>query len=214
MKDFPFSRAKSYADNFSKGESELLLTKLIAMSHDSRRGLSDIGLALEELALGYHLNPAMMFGTMDIKKLSAGKKPPSEINVFIEITQGSGVKYELDKESGVVVADRFLHTSMHYPFNYGFIPSTVADDGDPVDVLLLSSAPLQPGTMIEARPIGMLEMEDEAGLDDKILAVPKAKIDPTTRISTTSATSAPIPRTASSISSRRTRSSSPANGSR
>ncbi|MDE2188287.1 MAG: inorganic diphosphatase [Patescibacteria group bacterium] len=115
---------------------------------------------------------------MDITKIKAGKNPPSEINVFIEITQGSAVKYELDKESGVIVADRFLHTSMHYPFNYGFIPSTKAEDGDPVDVLLLSSAPLQPGTMIEARPIGMLEMEDEAGLDDKILAVPKVKIDP------------------------------------
>jgi inorganic pyrophosphatase len=115
---------------------------------------------------------------MDITKLKAGKNPPQEINVFIEITQGSGVKYELDKESGVVMADRFLHTSMHYPFNYGFIPSTTADDGDPVDVLLISSSPLQPGTMIEARPIGMLEMEDEAGLDDKIIAVPKAKIDP------------------------------------
>lgn len=115
---------------------------------------------------------------MDISKLKAGKNPPSEINVFIEITQGSSVKYELDKESGIVMADRFLHTSMHYPFNYGFIPATKAEDGDPVDVLLLSSAPLQPGTMIEARPIGMLEMEDEAGKDDKIIAVPKAKIDP------------------------------------
>lgn len=115
---------------------------------------------------------------MDISKLKAGKNPPSEINVLIEIPQGSSVKYEIDKESGILFADRLLHTSMHYPFNYGFIPGTKADDGDAIDVLVLSSIPLDPGTAIEARPIGMLEMEDEAGLDDKILAVPKVKVDP------------------------------------
>jgi len=115
---------------------------------------------------------------MDLKKISAGKNPPQEINVFIEIPQGSPVKYELNKEAGVLMVDRFLYTSMTYPFNYGFIPNTQADDGDPVDVLLISSLPIAPGTIIASRPIGVLEMEDEAGKDHKILAVPIEKIDP------------------------------------
>ena len=115
---------------------------------------------------------------MDINKISAGKNPPQEINVFIEIQQGSSVKYELDKDSGVIAVDRFLYTSMTYPFNYGFIPNTHAEDGDPMDILLITSAPLFPGTMTPARPIGMLEMEDESGIDHKIIAVPTAKIDP------------------------------------
>jgi inorganic pyrophosphatase len=115
---------------------------------------------------------------MDISKVPAGKEVPSKINVFVEIPQGSSIKYELDKDSGVIMVDRFLYTSMAYPFNYGFIPNTKADDGDPVDVLLISSYPVTPGSVVPARPIGMLEMEDEAGLDNKILAVPTEKIDP------------------------------------
>jgi inorganic pyrophosphatase len=115
---------------------------------------------------------------MNIAKLSAGKKPPEEINVLIEIPQGSSIKYELDKESGVVMVDRFLYTAMFYPFNYGFVPQTHADDGDPIDVLVLSSYPVAPGCAIAAHPIGMLEMEDEEGIDTKILAVPTKKIDP------------------------------------
>ena len=115
---------------------------------------------------------------MDITKIPAGKNPPQEINVFIEIPQGSSVKYELDKDSGVIAVDRLLYTSMSYPFNYGFIPNTNAEDGDPTDVLLITSVPLFPGTMIPSRPIGMLEMEDESGIDHKIIAVPTAKIDP------------------------------------
>jgi inorganic pyrophosphatase len=114
---------------------------------------------------------------MDITKISAGKNVPEEINVVIEIPQGSSVKYELDKESGAITVDRFLHTAMAYPFNYGFIPQTHAEDGDPVDVLLLSSLPVVPGSVIAARPIGVLEMEDEAGPDNKILAVPIIKVD-------------------------------------
>ncbi len=113
-----------------------------------------------------------------MKPLSAGKNPPHEIDVYIEIPQGSSVKYELDKELDVVRVDRFLHTSMQYPFNYGFIPATHAEDGDPADVLLLSSLPIVPGVIVSARPIGVLEMEDEAGPDNKILAVPLEKIDP------------------------------------
>lgn len=115
---------------------------------------------------------------MDFNKISSGKNPPQEINVFIEISQGSSIKYELDKNSGVLMVDRLLHTSMVYPFNYGFIPKTHADDGDPLDILLISSLSIMPGTIIAARPIGMLEMEDEAGLDNKIIAVPINKIDP------------------------------------
>lgn len=115
---------------------------------------------------------------MDIKKLSSGKNVPEEVNVFVEIPQGSSIKYELDKESGVVMVDRFNFTAMFYPFNYGFIPNTHAEDGDPVDVLVISSYSVAPGTVIPARPIGMLEMEDEAGIDTKIIAVPTVKVDP------------------------------------
>jgi len=115
---------------------------------------------------------------MDFKKISAGKNPPHEINVFIEIPQGSSVKYELDKDSGALIVDRLLHTSMTYPFNYGFIPNTHAEDGDPVDVVLISSLPVTLGAIVAARPVGLLEMEDEAGPDNKILAVPTEKIDP------------------------------------
>lgn len=115
---------------------------------------------------------------MDIKKISVGKNPPEEVNVFVEIPQGSSVKYELDKESGVIMVDRFGYTAMFYPFNYGFVPQTHAEDGDPVDVLVISTYPILPGIVVPVRPIGMLEMEDEEGIDTKILAVPTKKVDP------------------------------------
>ena len=115
---------------------------------------------------------------MDITKLSPGKNPPEEVNMFIEIPEGTMVKYELDKESGIIMADRFHYTAMPYPFNYGFIPQTQGEDGDPVDVMLVSSQPLFPGCMVAVRPVGMLEMEDEAGIDTKIIAVPTKKVDP------------------------------------
>lgn len=114
---------------------------------------------------------------MDIKKIPVGELQ-EKINVFIEIPQGVSVKYELDKKSGVIFVDRFLYTEMEYPFNYGFVPNTLADDGDPIDVLVLSSKPVVPGVVIPAKPIGMLEMEDEAGIDNKIIAVPLPKVDP------------------------------------
>ena len=110
--------------------------------------------------------------------LSAGKNPPEQINVFVEIPQDSSIKYELDKESGVIFVDRFLYTAFSYPFNYGFVPNTKAEDGDPVDVLVASSKSVAPGTVIPCQPIGMLEMEDEEGIDTKIIAVPTKKIDP------------------------------------
>jgi len=115
---------------------------------------------------------------MDINKIPAGDKVPQEINVFIEIPQNSAIKYELDKKLGVIIADRVMHTAMVYPFNYGFIPSTHAEDGDPIDVVVLMEYSLSPGVIIKCHPIGMLEMEDEAGIDTKIIAVPTAKIDP------------------------------------
>src|SRR3990167_5629960 len=115
---------------------------------------------------------------MDIKNIPIGKNPPEEVNVLIEIPKGSSVKYELDKESGAVTVDRFLYTAMYFPFNYGFIPGTLSEDGDPIDVLVLSEHTVAPGAVIPATPIGMLEMEDESGIDAKILAVPPQKIDP------------------------------------
>jgi len=112
------------------------------------------------------------------QNLNSGPKPPKEIYVVIEIPQGSNVKYELDKENNVLFVDRFLYTSMFYPFNYGFVPQTLAEDGDPVDVLVLSENQVVPGSVIKAKPIGVLIMEDEAGQDEKIIAVPLQKIDP------------------------------------
>lgn len=126
----------------------------------------------------YMLQVIRYFLRMDISKLSAGEKAPQEVNVFIEIAQGSLVKYELDKDSGVVMADRFHYTAMPYPFSYGFVPGTHGEDGDPVDVLVIASQPVAMGTAIAVRPVGMLQMEDEAGVDTKIIAVPTKKIDP------------------------------------
>ena len=116
---------------------------------------------------------------MDLSKIPAGKNPPEDIYVVIEIPQGSSIKYEVDKESGAVFVDRFLFTATYYPFNYGFIPNTLAEDGDPTDVLVISSQPVVPGSVIRSRPIGMLEMEDEEGIDTKIIAVPVSKLDKT-----------------------------------
>ena len=114
---------------------------------------------------------------MDISKLSIGKNPPHEVNVVIEVPLRSDpIKYEFEKESGAIVVDRFLYTTMFYPCNYGFIPHTLAEDGDPVDVMVVGRMPVQPGAVIAVRPIGVLELEDEAGGDEKILAVPVHKI--------------------------------------
>jgi inorganic pyrophosphatase len=116
---------------------------------------------------------------MNLAKIKPGKDAENgEINVLVEIPLNSNIKYELDKDSGAVFVDRFLHTSMNFPTNYGFVPGTLADDGDPLDVMVLSDNPVAPGTVIPSVVIGMLEMEDEAGIDTKILAVPSVKIDP------------------------------------
>ena len=114
---------------------------------------------------------------MDISKIKPGN-PEESINVVIEIPQGSNIKYELDKDSGAIFLDRILYGSQFYPANYGFVPNTLADDGDPIDVLVLSSESVVPGCVIKSRVIGVLMMEDESGKDEKIVAVPTIKLDP------------------------------------
>ena len=116
---------------------------------------------------------------MDLTKITAGPNPPSDIHALIEIPIGGvPVKYEIDKESGALFVDRFLHTAMFYPGNYGFIPQTLSTDGDPCDVLVVTQVPVVPGAVIRCRPVGALIMKDEAGGDEKILAVPVDKLNP------------------------------------
>ena len=116
---------------------------------------------------------------MNLNALSSGRDPPRELNAFIEIPQGGQpVKYELDKASGALFVDRFLHTSMIYPSNYGFIPGTLGEDGDPLDILVVTPIPVIAGAVIRARPIGVLLMDDEKGVDEKILAVPVDALNP------------------------------------
>jgi inorganic pyrophosphatase len=116
---------------------------------------------------------------MDISKISAGRNPPFDLHAVIEIPVGGvPVKYELDKESGAMFVDRFLHTAMFYPGNYGFIPHTLSEDGDPCDVIVIGSVPVVPGAVIRCRPVGALLMQDESGLDEKVLAVPVDKLHP------------------------------------
>jgi inorganic pyrophosphatase len=116
---------------------------------------------------------------MNINEIKAGDNVPHEINVIIEIPAfADPIKFEIDKTSGALWVDRFVGTSMRYPCNYGFIPHTLAEDGDPVDVLVLTPFPLLAGCVISCRPVGMLRMEDESGLDTKILALPKKKLTP------------------------------------
>jgi inorganic pyrophosphatase len=116
---------------------------------------------------------------MQIKLIPPGNNPPEEVNAFIEIPQGGvPVKYELDPMSGALFVDRFLHTSMIYPANYGFIPNTLAEDGDPVDILVVTPTPVAPGAVIRARPVGVLLMSDEKGFDEKVLAVPVDSLNP------------------------------------
>jgi inorganic pyrophosphatase len=116
---------------------------------------------------------------MNIDKISIGKDAPRDINVIIEVpSHGAPIKYEIDKDSGALFVDRFLHTPMQYPCNYGFVPHTLSGDGDPVDVLVVAPFPVQPGAVIRSRPVGALLMEDESGMDEKILAVPVSKMLP------------------------------------
>jgi inorganic pyrophosphatase len=116
---------------------------------------------------------------MDLTKIPAGKNLPEEFNVVIEVPMNSlPIKYEIDKDSGALFVDRFLQTCMTYPCNYGFIPNTLSGDGDPADILVISKLPVAAGAVMPARAIGVLMMEDESGIDEKILAVPTTKIEP------------------------------------
>jgi len=114
---------------------------------------------------------------MRLDAVSIGRNPPHEVNVIVEVpVGGEPVKYEMDKEAGTLVVDRFLYTSMRYPGNYGFIPHTLSDDGDPCDVLIANQRGIVPGAIISVRPVGVLKMQDEAGGDEKIIAVPVPKL--------------------------------------
>lgn len=114
---------------------------------------------------------------MRIDAISIGDNPPDDINVIIEVpVGGQPIKYEMDKEAGTLIVDRFLYTPMTYPGNYGFVPHTLSDDGDPIDVLVCNTRPLIPGCVINVRPVGVLIMEDNAGQDEKILAVPSTAL--------------------------------------
>jgi inorganic pyrophosphatase len=114
---------------------------------------------------------------MRIDAISIGKDPPHEVNVIVEVpVGGEPIKYEMDKEAGTLVVDRFLYTSMRYPGNYGFIPHTLSGDGDPVDVLIANQRGIVPGAIVSVRPIGVLLMQDEAGVDEKIVAVPVPRL--------------------------------------
>ena len=116
---------------------------------------------------------------MRIEAIAIGNNPPEDVNVLIEVPIGGHpIKYEMDKQSGTLVVDRFLYTPMSYPGNYGFVPHTLSDDGDPIDVLICNTRPLVPGCVINVRPIGVLIMEDNAGQDEKIIAVPVSKLTP------------------------------------
>ena len=114
---------------------------------------------------------------MRLDAIKIGFNPPEDVNVVIEVPIGDEpIKYEMDKEAGTLVVDRFLHTAMRYPGNYGFVPHTLSEDGDPIDVLVANTRPIAPGAVINVRPIGVLKMEDDAGGDEKILAVPVPKL--------------------------------------
>lgn len=116
---------------------------------------------------------------MLIDKIPVGKDAPWDVNVIIEVPMGSEpIKYEMDKDSGALFVDRYLHTAMTYPCNYGFIPHTLSGDGDPADVLVVGRRPVIPGCVLAARPIGVLLMEDDGGTDEKILAVPASRLHP------------------------------------
>ncbi len=110
---------------------------------------------------------------MRIEAIAIGHNPPEDINVIVEVPiGGEPIKYEMDKEAGTLVVDRFLYTPMRYPGNYGFVPHTLSEDGDPIDVLIANTRPILPGAVINVRPVGVLKMADNAGGDEKIIAVP------------------------------------------
>jgi inorganic pyrophosphatase len=123
--------------------------------------------------------PQPIHNHMSLDHVSPGSKVPESFNVIIEISMnGDPIKYEVDKASGCIFVDRFMNTAMHYPTNYGYVSKTIAGDGDPVDVLVITPVPLPPGVVVPCRALGILKMEDEGGVDGKVLAVPTEKILP------------------------------------
>lgn len=152
---------------------------------------------------------------MSLDRVSPGKKLPEDFNVIIEIPMNADpVKYEVDKETGAIFVDRFMLTAMHYPCNYGYIPQTLSDDGDPADVLVLTPFPIQIGAVVRCRAIGVLEMDDESGGDAKLLAVPIEKLYPRTATSSPTKICRPKTSRVSSTSSSTTKISRRASGSR
>jgi inorganic pyrophosphatase len=116
---------------------------------------------------------------MGLDRVNSGRALPEDFNVVIEIPMNADpIKYEVDKETGAIFVDRFIGTAMHYPCNYGYVPHTLSDDGDPIDVLVITPIALQPGVVVRCRPLGVLDMQDEAGGDQKLLAVPIDKVLP------------------------------------
>ena len=114
---------------------------------------------------------------MNIDAIKIGDNPPDDVNTIIEVPiGGEPIKYEMDKEAGTLFVDRFLHTPMRYPGNYGFVPHTLSEDGDPIDVLVANTRPIVPGAVINVRPVGVLRMTDDGGPDEKIVAVPSPKL--------------------------------------
>src|ERR1700710_2643072 len=114
---------------------------------------------------------------MRIDAIAIGKNPPEDVNVIVEVPiGGEPIKYEMDKEAGTLVARRFLYPPMRYPGNYGFVPHTLSEDGDPIDVLVANTRPIIPGAVINVRPVGVLKMEDDGGGDEKMIAVPSPKL--------------------------------------
>jgi len=150
---------------------------------------------------------------MRIDAIAIGSNPPEDVNVIIEVPiGGEPIKYEMDKAAGTLVVDRFLHTPMRYPGNYGFVPHTLSADGDPIDVLVANTRPIVPGAVINVRPIGVLKMVDDAGRDEKVLAVPTPKLTSATNASPTTPTCRPSRWSRCSTSSSTTRIWSPVSG--
>jgi inorganic pyrophosphatase len=147
-----------------------------ARSSNATIGISNAADRLRKRAAS---RPAGGRKTMSLSKVGAGRSVPEEFNVVIEIPMNADpVKYEVDKESGALFVDRFIGTAMHYPCNYGYIPRTLGEDGDPIDVLVITPFPLQQGVVVRSRPLGLLAMEDDGGGDAKLLAVPIDKVLP------------------------------------
>ena len=134
--------------------------------------------AITVIKLARQYYPADCLASVCMIKIDAGKDAPKVVNALIEIPKGSGIKYEYDAKREIIKVDRILHTSMVYPYNYGFIPGTLGEDGDPIDILVITGSSFYPGTLVSVRPIGALLMKDEEGIDTKLVAVPIEKVDP------------------------------------